>query len=202
MIPQYKGVLRREVNINDLIVPQKIRGKEREKKLRMFQRLLSTQDGMVCNHDYTDMRGDSWRQYTQAFDTEKKVIEYADKNSKTIREFEKILEGISNSEDFDLGALDGLDVGIASLTIALSATGCAPISSCRSHPNSTYVDRPTVAFFAGPQIARKLLRLTKDMPIGLFSDDIEQGYNGILVFSNSIISMMDYGQKLYKNLGH
>ncbi|WP_292528167.1 hypothetical protein [Methylocystis sp.] len=72
----------------------------------------------------------------------------------------------------DEPALWGLDVGVAAATIALSAYGATPVSSCNA---GTFGDQhqaqhPYVAFFLPKALAQEILLCAEESNVGLLCD--------------------------------
>lgn len=82
--------------------------------------------------------------------------------------------------------LYGLDIGVASTVIALSAARCVPFSSCNggTFGGNHHEAHPVVAFYAKPGTANLLLAIANEADIGiengeygclvLFSDDVQK----------------------------
>ena len=85
---------------------------------------------------------------------------------------------------------------IASATVAVSALGCAPVSSCRSHPDQ--VDgHPYLALWTKRGAARIVREVVDELEIGGINWTIERENDGILVYDCSVTGMMDFGKGLY-----
>lgn len=99
---------------------------------------------------------------------------------------------IEESEDPPL-ELDGLEIGVAGLTHALSAVGCLTAASCRSHcTERTWSDCPVV-FFAAPDWRVKVLaKFVKDAGCGLDADR-----DMLKVYAASVRQMNRLGQMLF-----
>ncbi len=80
---------------------------------------LASEDYFV--RGYADMRGLTWSDACETLRLEQGLLVRAAGDPVAAEEV------ISDEERFDL---DGLDLGVASSVVALSAAGCAPIASC------------------------------------------------------------------------
>jgi len=130
---------------------------------------------------------------------EKKIVNYLNTNAKNPMQFEKLIDNLYEKNSKHIDDLDRLDVGVASLVCALSASGCAPLTSCSGHPKGAKGIVPNIVFFAHEPIAKKLLDLAITSKIGLENLETDEEYNGLIVYSNSIIGLMDFSQTLYNN---
>ena len=103
---------------------------------------------LAGNRSYCDLRGCGWGVVRTALDIETKVIDRLKMADDVEAEMSAFEEERAIAFD-DEPALWGLDVGVASATIAISAYGAVPVSSCNAgafggrHP-ARY---PYVAFF-------------------------------------------------------
>ena len=99
------------------------------------------------------------------------------------------LEGVLDGE---LAPLDGLEIGVAGLTHALSSIGCLTAASCRSHNAAQSWSDCPVVFFAAPQWRVELLAdLIAAAGCGLRAD------RGMLsIFAPSILHMHALGQSI------
>jgi hypothetical protein len=133
----------------------------------------SDEDGALAgNRSYCDLRGCGWGVVRTALDIETKVIDrlkMADDIEAEMSAFEE--ERVTAFDDEP--ALWGLDVGVASATIAISAYGAIPVSSCNAgafggrHPASY----PHVAFFLPKDLAPEIMRCAEAADVGLLCDE-------------------------------
>jgi len=166
--------------------------------------LLSVEDGLECNNDYTDFRSFlGWNEWKKSFPIEKNYLLEAESKSKTLKTFEDKLvkkeEWLLKKSGFDHAVF--CELGISSMVSALYAIGCHPIISCRGNPeckpNINTV--PHVAFFSKKRIAKKLVQLATPT-IGLFNADIE-GFEGLVIYSRRAVHLLEFSKVLYDNLG-
>lgn len=137
-----------------------------------------------CNRDYRDMRGASWTDATRVLALEESLLE----RLKTADDLAAALDSISDELYEDDEGLWGLDIGVASAVIALSAAGCIPSTSCNGgcfgdHHHESY---PLVSFYAKPAWVPNLLAAAEEAKIGLINEDS----GSILVYASNISSMM------------
>jgi hypothetical protein len=106
------------------------------------------EDGLEGNQQYRDLRGMSWAQVEAALRQEaaffNRLAAAAD-----LDEEAELIEEEREAADFPEDDLWGLDVGVISATLALSALGATPVSSCNAggfggHHVAAF---PHVAFF-------------------------------------------------------
>ncbi|MFG2658964.1 hypothetical protein [Streptomyces sp. NPDC048425] len=92
--------------------------------------------------------------------------------------------------DGDEVILDGLEIGVAGLSFALSSIGCFPAASCRSHfSDHSWSVRPVVFFAAERPTVHWLTPLVRDSGCG-FGDGSGHG-ELLLVEAPSISNLMD-----------
>lgn len=148
--------------------------------------------GLGGNRAYSDLRGLSWTDAKRAFALEGELIARIENSDDSDAEYDVIDEELNESEDH----LFGLDVGVASTVVCLSAARCIPFSSCNGgafggRHQEAY---PLVAFFARAQMVDLLLTAATNADIGLenhvsgyamaYSDDIRRFRN----FAGCLIS--------------
>lgn len=86
----------------------------------------------------------------------------------------EILEIVGDG-DREEGVLDGLEIGVAGLSFALSSVGCFPAASCRSHASGgSWSDRPVVYFAAERLTVHWLTPLVRDSGCG-FGNGSDRG---------------------------
>jgi hypothetical protein len=121
-----------------------------------------------CNRAYADLRGLTWKETQRVFDEETLFIERLEATADSAEEYNLIMDELY--ED-DQGLL-GLDIGVASTVVALSAAGCVPCSSCNAGAyGGTHSEvHPVVAFFAQAHHVELLLRCAEVADVGLESD--------------------------------
>ncbi|MGD9540289.1 hypothetical protein [Methylocystis sp.] len=131
---------------------------------------------LAGNRFYFDMRGFSWQDVRAALTVEIEVIN-------RLKSAEDLEAELSNFEELqatsfdDEPALWGLDVGVAAATIALSAFGAIPVSSCNAGAfgGQHQARYPYVAFFLPTTLAQEILLCAEESDVGLLSDE-----NGVI----------------------
>jgi len=170
------------------------------------ERVLSCEYGLFSNQEYSDARGFNWNAFKENYQIEKAAIDYADKHSKTAKEFEEILERFNEDNNFPVGLEDLVvaEAGVSSIAIALAAFDCVPVTSCRGHPGISGKEdsSPHVAFWAKKIKSKELVSILneyvlkeKDKHIGIDNAEIE-GYGGLLLYANNIPSLMNFAKYL------
>ena len=153
--------IHRHLNVADLadISPEELEQAEEEGTL-------------VGNRSYCDLRGCGWDVVRTALDIETKVIDRLKMADDVEAEMSAFEEERATAFD-DEPALWGLDVGVASATIAISAYGSIPVSSCNAGAfggchSARY---PYVAFFLPKDLAPEIMRCAEAADIGLLCDE-------------------------------
>jgi hypothetical protein len=124
---------------------------------------------LAGNRSYRDMRGFSWDEIRTALDTEIDVID----RIKAAKDPEVELAAFEELQAEDEPALWGLDVGVASATIAVSAFGATPVSSCNAGAfgGQHQARYPHVAFFLPKELAAQVMRCAEESNVGLLCDE-------------------------------
>jgi len=187
MIPKFDVEIKRKVNLRLIRWPP-------EKVLT-----TTSETGFLANNHYEDMRGFGWKDFLAAYKSERRIIEEVDGRSRTHKKFETMLEEISDDQHRieELGEFE-FDIGVNSATIAVSACGCAPVSSCRGHILNG--KRPYIAFWAKRETAEHITKLVTRKDLGIENVDLE-GYGGLRVYSSNVLLMMSFGKTLYNYFG-
>jgi hypothetical protein len=106
----------------------------------------------------------------------------------------EILEIVGDG-DRDEGVLDGLEIGVAGLSYALSSIGCFPAASCRSHSSGqSWSRRPVVYFAAERPTVHWLTPMVRDSGCG-FGDGSGHG-DLLFVQAPSITNLMDLADRI------
>jgi hypothetical protein len=132
------------------------------------------EDGLEGNQHYRDLRGISWQQVAAALRKEAELFERLAAAADLDDEAERIDEEREEA-DFPEDDLWGLDVGVIGATLALSALGATPVSSCNAggfggHHVAAF---PHVAFFLPPSAAGAVLAIADEADVGV--DVVEGG---------------------------
>ena len=135
---------------------------------------------LAGNQSYRDLRGFRWDDVRRALEFESGLvgrIKAADNSAAAELDFDEIrLQALDPIEE-----LCGLDVGVASAVLAISALGAIPVSSCNGGcfgpPHQA--QHPYVAFYLPKDHAVRILDLAEaaDIGLGVDSDGIAQIYS-------------------------
>lgn len=132
------------------------------------------EDGLEGNQQYRDLRGMTWTQVAAALLQE---AEFFDRLAAAadLDEEAELIDKEREEADFPDDDLWGLDVGVISATLALSALGATPVSSCNAggfggHHVAAF---PHVAFFVPRSAASEVLAIAEAADVGL--DVVEGG---------------------------
>ena len=148
--------------------------------------------GLGCNRQYADFRSMTWHDFEEIRREEQGLLARllsTDEPEDELAEIEREAE-----EADEPYPLMGLDVGVASTVVALSAARCTPVSSCnggvfgRRHHES----HPLVLFCARPAHVPLLLAAAVKADVGLVNAD--SGY--LLVYSGDISKMTAFADEL------
>jgi hypothetical protein len=147
--------------------------------------------GLGGNRDYVDLRRVSWTQVKRAL-----PFELALMNSlRGSRDAAEDYEDDQRNEDIN-EILLGLDVGVASAVMALSASRCVPFSSCSGGAFSRrthFEEHPLVAFYARLPWLPLLLTVAESAEIGMTN-----GPSGAVVaFADDVYKFTRFASTLY-----
>lgn len=121
--------------------------------------------GFGGNRCYCDLRGMRWSEVRRVYEYERDLINRITENDDPEEEYLRL----EDEQYDDPDGIYGLDLGVASSVVALSAARCVPFSSCNagafggSH-NEAY---PLVAFYARPAHVDLLLECAQEAECGL-----------------------------------
>lgn len=153
---------------------------------------FKSDSGLGGNRLYEDLRRQPWWLYKEALAYERAFIRQyetaADDDART-----ELIEALD--EDEDAACLCGLDPGVASCVLALSASRCAPFSSCNggAFDEGHHESYPLVSFYVRPPLVPSLLSCAEEAKIGLLD------YAGALqVYARQITQMIDFAEVLYR----
>jgi hypothetical protein len=126
---------------------------------------------LAGNQMYQDLRGYGWLDVAHALKVERRLIAQlqgaADLEAEAARIDDERLDCFEPSD-----GLWGLDIGVASATIALSALGAIPVGSCNAggfggHHQGAH---PYVSFFLGVALPEYVVSISRAAIVGLQSD--------------------------------
>ncbi|WP_332764479.1 hypothetical protein [Phenylobacterium sp.] len=153
---------------------------------------FKSDSGLGGNRHYEDLRRQPWWLYKEALAYERAFIRQfeaaADDDARA-----DLIEALD--EDEDAGCLCGLDPGVASCVLALSASRCAPFTSCNAgaFDGGHLESYPLVSFFVRPPLVVSLLSCAEEAKVGLL------GYGGALqVYARRITQMIDFAEVLHR----
>lgn len=157
---------------------------------------LETDSGLGGNRQYVDLRDFDWDDYKDAAACEADLIarleglEDDDARSELIEAWESY-----DDPDVDIFALMGLDIGVASVVLALSASGCVPCTSCNggAFGDSHHESHPLVLFFSRQPLVPLLLECAEETDVGLVGAE-----GGLMVYSRTIDGMQAFGAALHR----
>jgi hypothetical protein len=156
--------------------------------------------GLGCNRMYTDLRRLSWGEARRVHALEGELMARVESARNAEEEVSTIEDELYESDSH----LYGLDLGVASTVISLSAARCVPFSSCNAgtfcgHHQEVY---PLVAFFAKAPMIDLLLRAATEAEIGMgnhlfgclvaYADDVRK----VRGFAERLIAMRSLFQGL------
>ena len=126
------------------------------------------------------------------FDLESTLIERLEAADDPEEEYEQVEDELYDDDE----GLFGLDIGVASTTVALAAARCVTCSSCNAGAfgGSHHESYPVVAFFAKPQQVELLLECAEEAGIGL-----ENAEGIVVAYASDIRSMRSFAQALIRN---
>ncbi len=145
--------------------------------------IMSTDSGLVENHMYRDLRGYDFDDYLRIQDHERQVLDYEGDP-----ESDEAYYDLQDNEVYTLN----LDAGVASLVIALAATGCCPVTSCSGDPGHTE-EPPLVFFWSNGTEAKKVQEAC--LVAGAHFGCVRGGF--LVWHPSSYYVLMDVAQELY-----
>lgn len=183
MIPEFNVKIRQECDTNILKMPE--------------EELMKHDTGLLCNRHYADKRGYSWDQVKEALELERDIVNKADSRSETKDEFEEAVNELADEVADNWMILDDFDVGVAAATMAFSALGGAPVSSCRGHQLNEE-PHPYIGGWINREKARLLIEICKECDVGI-GNYVWECNVGVLVYSSNIMAMMKLAEALIEN---
>jgi hypothetical protein len=155
----------------------------------------STERNLGCNRAYQDLRGLSWKSVQRVADLEAQLIARLEEALNTEEEHDQIMDELYEDDE----GLFGLDIGVASVVVGLSAAGCIPCSSCNAgaYGRSHHERYPLVAFFAKQMHIDLLLKCAEEAGVGLENDE----YGTVVVYADDIREMRTFTSALITRKG-
>jgi hypothetical protein len=140
---------------------------------------------------YVDLRRLPWSEAKRVYALEEELIARIEISDDPKREHEIIEDELY--EDPEEG-IYGLDIGIASTVVALSASRCVPFSSCNTGAFGDFHHEgyPVVAFYGRPEMLVLLLESAETSGVGLCNED----RGGLVVHAADIRHMRRFAHAL------
>lgn len=148
-------------------------------------------EAFMGNRAYSDLRGLTWKEAKETLAIELELIRRIELADDPKQEADSIDDELY--EDFG-GGMHGIDTGVASTVVALSAGKSVPYASCNGgafggHHHEKY---PLVAFYARAENLKTLLEAAAEAEIGLCN-----GPEGSLVaYADDVRNMPAFAQAL------
>ena len=143
-----------------------------------------------CNRSYVDLRRLTWLEARRVYSVEDVLLARIETSSTPNEE-----HGLIEDELYeDAEGIYGLDIGVASAVVALSAARCVPFSSCNggAFGGCHHESHPVVALFARPETTSLLVECAEEADCGLLSG--EMGH--LVVYANDIRNMRAFSTAL------
>jgi hypothetical protein len=146
--------------------------------------------GLGGNRGYCDLRGAPWEEAAGALALEESLLG----RLRSADDLAATLDIIKDELYEDPEGLWGLDIGVASTVIALSAAGCIPCTSCNGgcFGDGHHEGYPLVSFYAMPAWVPYLLEAAEEAKVGLVNEDT----GSMLVYADDISRMMLFASAL------
>lgn len=144
------------------------------------------------NVEYADLRGIGWGEARRVFDLESSLIARIENSADIDAESAAIEDDLYQTAE----NLLGLDLGVASTVLCLSATGCVPFSSCNAGAfgGSHQEVFPLVAFFARRTTAAQILQTAAEAGVGL-----KNGLRGSLIaYAGDVRNFRAFAERLLR----
>jgi len=146
--------------------------------------------GLGCNRMYDDLRRLSWAEAKRVFALEGSLIARMESGADIAEEWATIEDELSESDQ----GIYGLDLGVASTVVSLSAAKCVPFSSCNA---GAFGERhqeiyPLVAFYALAQAVKLLSESAEEAAIGL------EGNDYLVAYADDIRKIREFAQSLIR----
>lgn len=153
--------------------------------------------GLGCNRHYADFRGVGWRAVAAMISAEKGFVDRVSSARNMAAECSALNEELFEEEEQNgYHSLWGLDLGVASAVLALSAARCIPFSSCNAgafregHHAEGY---PLVAFFVRPQMATIIIDCANKVGVGLRQDQ----HGVVHVYGRRVEDLLAFAGAIY-----
>jgi hypothetical protein len=142
-------------------------------------------DGENFNRAYQHLRGAPWKEVNRILALEKSLLNEGSSSEVTS-------EDSAKEEDEDEALLYGLDLGVASAVLALSASGCVPISSCNGAPNHSEA-YPLILFRCRRARLPDIVAVAETTGCGL-----ENGSDGtVILYADTTSRLISFAEELF-----
>lgn len=150
------------------------------------------ESSLGCNRNYVDLRRLPWLEARRVYSVEEKIFARIEASQDPDKEYELVVEELYE-DPYDIY---GLDIGVASAVVALSAARCVPFSSCNggAFGGSHHESHPVVAFFAQPETTPLLLECAEEANSGLSMGK----FGNLVVYADDIRNMRAFAHALFK----
>lgn len=140
--------------------------------------------GDFFSKEYWDLTQSTWRDAEEALECEEEFLEHVDPT--TLELDDEWWEELGLD-----GRLMGLDLGVASTAIALSASHCITLTSCNGGVNH-HEDHPLVVFCCRPPWVPYLLAAAEAADCGLTNETS----GTVIVYADSVAKMRAFAREL------
>jgi hypothetical protein len=157
------------------------------------ERGTAGEDGLRCNRAYIDLRGLSWVQSQAVLALDARFINILQSQGDFDSSFDQVKNELEELYDEGDEGLFGLDLGVASSVVALSAARCIPFSSCNGGAFGDHHEEafPLVSFFVKPAWVSLLLEITTTANVGLYNSG-----DGLVVYGE-ILDMLSFAKNMH-----
>lgn len=171
-----------DVEIERLVVPERLGWPVPSEAM--------SEGSLGCNRNYEDLRRLPWAEARRVYSVEDKLIARIEGSRAPDEEYDLIERELCEDTD----GIYGLDIGVASAVVALSAARCIPFSSCNggAFGGSHYEWHPVVAFFAKPEATPLLLECSEESRTGLSLGQI----GNLVVYGDDIRKIRAFARAL------
>lgn len=146
--------------------------------------------GLGCNRMYIDLRRMSWKEARRVFALEGDLIARIESAADPVHEYEVLEDEFVDGEE----DIWGLDLGVASAVVAISAAKCVPFSSCNggAFGGEHHEVYPLVAFYAPVQAVGLLIASAEEADIGL------EGNDHLVAYANDVRRMRAFAESIIR----
>lgn len=145
---------------------------------------MATDDGLVENHYYRDLRWITAGDYARWVIAERELLEHPE-----------LLEAEEETDDLVENEVwaSGLDPGVATTVAALAAIGACPVTSCNGFPGH-YETHPLVLVWCNEEQLSRILRAAEEVGVEVTGVSTP----GVLVWSRAIDKMMAFAASIMR----